>query len=115
MAEDVVCIGEVKFDRTYWAVIEPELMRLTSAGLEVSPPCQHGFMYDAANRDEFGFGILKPKSVGGNSVPSAGERPTDAPRLSLFTDNGTWIVEVHEYTPGPGPGDFKHIHTRLDA
>jgi hypothetical protein len=41
------------------------------------------------------------------------DRESDAPALRLSTDNGDWIVSLHEYVPGPGPGDFRHLHGHL--
>jgi hypothetical protein len=41
------------------------------------------------------------------------DREFDAPALWLFAEKATWVVKLHEYTPGPGPGDFHHTYDEL--
>jgi hypothetical protein len=103
----------------YWQFIRAQLDRLTSRGLSVSPPSPHGPVDDK----EIRFRIKKPKGVDGNSIPDTGvwmgfkasdDRESDAPALWLHTDNTDWVVLLHEYIPGPGPGDFRHIHGCLE-
>jgi hypothetical protein len=107
----------VEFEPGYWRVVQEQLQRLRSAGLAVS---------DAVRRygdNDFGFVICKPKSTPGNSFPIkevwlgetlSDKRAMDAPALMLETDNGRWVLGYHMWTPGPGPGDFRHVYDRLD-
>jgi hypothetical protein len=68
------------------------------------------------------FRIEKPIGVRGNSIPDKDvwmgfkthdDRESDAPALWLFADNANWVVLLHEYVPGPGPGDFRHTYACL--
>jgi hypothetical protein len=90
-------------------VPEHALDRLRAAGLLVSDPYipNHAAWPD-------GVVVGKPEHVVGNRIP--GHRTlwglsgpfVDAPCPILHFDsgNGKWVVTVHTYIPGPGPGDF---------
>lgn len=65
-----------------------------------------------------GYRIVKPAKAGGNVLPGheswftngAGEdEMSDAPSVTVWFAEGTWFAEVHEWVPGPGPGDFRHM------
>ena len=34
------------------------------------------------------------------------ESHSDMPGIKLYKENLNWKISVHEYAPGPGPGDF---------
>lgn len=63
-----------------------------------------------------GYLVSKPLGVLGNSIPGyevhlidgdGREQVTDAPSPVIYSNPmGGWSVSVHEYVPGPGPGDF---------
>lgn len=90
------------------------LERLQDQGLLVSEPF-------VANHRQFPEGVTigKPEAVVGNFIPGlrtmwGWEDPVevDAPLVYLHvSDAGKWVVTVHEYIPGPGPGDFVHEHS----
>jgi len=85
------------------------LDRLRAAGLLVSDPY-------IPNHLAFPDGVIvgKPNDVPGNSIAGyeghwgTTGRVVDAPSPRLHYDPapGKWVVTVHEYIPGPGPGDF---------
>ncbi|QEL20880.1 hypothetical protein [Limnoglobus roseus] len=83
------------------------LDRLRAAGLVVSEPFVPGHI---AFPD--GVTVGKPNTVAGNSIDGYEchwgiDGPVvDAPCPYLHYENGQWQVTVHEYIPGPGPGDF---------
>jgi hypothetical protein len=63
-----------------------------------------------------GYMVLKPASIGGNSIPGyeswfdndAGEEELcDAPTVNIFFQNEKWYSEVSEGLGGIAPGDFK--------
>ena len=61
-----------------------------------------------------GIRVAKPAAVRGNSLPERtrtwgpfGDVLVDTPLVSFFCRDGKWYVELHEYIPGPGPGDFR--------
>lgn len=39
----------------------------------------------------------------------------DTPAVTLFALDTGWFVEVWEFTPGLGPGDFRHRHDTWSA
>jgi hypothetical protein len=88
------------------------LNRLRAAGLLVSEPYvpNHVAWPD-------GVAVGKPESVRGNCIPGtkaywgASGPVVDAPCPCLHFDSrsGKWVVTVHEYIPGPGPGDFVNV------
>jgi hypothetical protein len=80
------------------------LDQLLAAGLLVSKP------YIAARG---GVTVAKPATVPGNSIPGyechwgwSEGIIIDAPCVGLQYEAKQWVVTVHEYIPGPGPGDF---------
>jgi hypothetical protein len=83
------------------------LEKLRAAGLVVGEPfpAEHVAWPD-------GRTIGKPESVRGNSVMGwragwgLGPIVLDAPAVCLCWRGGRWVVEVSEWVPGPGPGDF---------
>jgi hypothetical protein len=101
------------------SAVGQQLARLTARGLKVEAWREYGWATDK----EFQFRIEKPTGVRGNSIPdvdvwmgfkSHDDRKSDAPRLWLFADGANWVVLLHDYVPGPGPGDFRHVHARLE-
>lgn len=65
-----------------------------------------------------GYRILKPAKAGGNALPgyeswftngTGEDEISDAPSVTVWFAKGAWAVEVHEWVPGPGPGDFRHM------
>jgi len=91
---------------------------LQSRGLLVGDPFPEGHIAWPLGRS-----IGKPMSKGGNSLPeyechwSIGDGEeviVDAPVTQLHFSEGFWHVTVHEYVPGPGPGDFVHSHSTID-
>ena len=63
-----------------------------------------------------GYVVIKPTITLGNSLPGyemmfhnnkGDECLSDAPRVILFRNFDKWKIVVHEYIPGPGPGDFE--------
>ena len=59
--------------------------------------------------------VIKPAAAGGNSIPGnishftdikGTESHSDMPGIKLYKKNLNWKISVHEYAPGPGPGDF---------
>ena len=42
------------------------------------------------------------------------EAKTFMPGVTIWGDGTTWHTKVHEYAPGPGPGDFHHTHSSLE-
>ncbi len=90
-------------------VPEDCLDRLRAAGLLVSEP----YVPNHVGWPD-GVAVGKPNTVPGNCLPgskglwgSTGQ-VVDAPcpRLHFAPETGEWVVTVHEYIPGPGPGDF---------
>jgi len=94
------------------ATLSEYLQRLRDKGLIILGPYNSEDLL-APN----GYRIAKPKSVGGNSLrhwenwvggewdsvkeQMIGEVLTDAPELSLFEENGAWIVSARDLlTPG---------------
>lgn len=83
------------------------LARLLAANLVVSPPGR-GPYPDCIL-------ILKPRSNPDDHSPGMechGERGifiTDDPMVWLYPYDDVWFVTVHEYAPGPGPGDFTDV------
>src|SRR4051812_34838436 len=85
------------------------LDRLRVAGLLVSEPYIPNHL---AFPD--GVAVGKPSDVPGNGIAEyeghwgAAGRVVDAPCPILHYDAaaGRWVVTVHTYIPGPGPGDF---------
>jgi hypothetical protein len=83
------------------------LDRLLAAGLLVSEPF-------VPNHLAFPDGVTigKPSTVAGNSIPGrtghwgTSGATVDSPCPRLHFADGSWVVTVHEYIPGPGPGDF---------
>jgi hypothetical protein len=70
-----------------------------------------------------GYPISLPQSSGGNGFPGYEVHFTDhcgleqishMPTLRLWGEAGHWNVEVRDYVPGPGPGDFRKIFVSLD-
>ena len=114
--------GKVKFEESYWRLVQQQLARLTDAGLTLTEPMER--YANIGDDHEFGFYVQKPREVKGNSLPNTevwlgnelrDERKTDAPVVMLETDNGQWVVRCGgSFTPGPGPGDFRHVYDRLD-
>ncbi len=60
--------------------------------------------------------VLKPSGTPGNAIPGrqgwfkneAGEQVfSDAPAVHVSPVEGEWEMRVHEWVPGPGPGDFR--------
>jgi len=91
---------------------------LLARGLLVGDPFSEGHVAWPLGRS-----IGKPISAGGYSLPeyechwSNGEGEdvvVDAPVLQLHFSEGRWHVTVHEYEPGPGPGDFVHGYSTID-
>jgi hypothetical protein len=88
------------------------LDRLRAAGLLVSEP----FDPNLSGWPQ-GVAVGKPDSVRGNCIPGtkrywgASGQVVDAPCPYLHFDAGSrkWVVTVHEYIPGPGPGDFVNV------
>jgi len=60
-----------------------------------------------------GYLIAKPQSIEGNSrdgyktLFGSDKIACDAPCVQLYPLDDQWLVEVWEYMPGPGPGDFQ--------
>ncbi len=88
------------------------ILRLRERGLYVG---DHPFYPKNHSAYPSGYIVIKPAQTPGNSVPdydslfddSEGiEQVTDAPTVKLCFSNGAWKIQVHEYIPGPGPGDF---------
>jgi hypothetical protein len=103
-----------RLDPARWQALQPQLDRLTSAGLEVSPPF-HGPAVD----HEFGFHVRKPQVTSGcpcsdtnlrGEPPPLVDRRTDPP-LDLYTCSGTWVVRPRKSDPDPQdflpPGDIQ--------
>lgn len=92
---------------THVKVPERCLDRLRAVGLLVSEPY-------VPNHIAFPDGVIigKPNSVVGNCIAGMethfgiDETIVDAPCPRLHYSEGRWVVTVHEYVPGPGPGDF---------
>lgn len=107
------------FEADYSKYLRQQLDRLRERGLEFSGP---NFDGNPSNK-EIWFCIEKPVGVPGNYILqspfSSGikndDRKTDAPRLHLSTSNGDWIVSLRELVPGPGNGEFEHIHFHLET
>lgn len=85
------------------------LAALRGAGLLLSEPDSHG------------VSVAKPRHVPGNSLPDYESHwdgrdgvIVDTPVASLFGKNERWFVEVLEYVPGPGPGDFLHEYAQVE-
>jgi hypothetical protein len=86
------------------------LDKLRAAGLLVSEPF-------VPNHLAYPDGVIvgKPNTLLGNCI--AGSEGhwgmngpiVDAPCPRLHHENGRWLVTVHEYIPGPGPGDFVNV------
>ena len=62
-----------------------------------------------------GYMIVLPAAAAGNKIPGTesyfGEPPTPenathSPSLNLWRAPPGWRISVHQYAPGPGPGDF---------
>lgn len=76
--------------------------------------------YDKNSPYSGGYSICKPKSVIGNKRTEyevyCGDEEIlcDAPCTSLYPQNGRWIVEVWEFIPGPGLGDFQLAFDQID-
>lgn len=83
------------------------LDRLRAAGLLVSEPY---VVSHVAYPD--GVIVGKPNTVPGNAIDGyeghwgLNGPIVDAPCPRLHFQSGKWVVTVHEYVPGPGPGDF---------
>ncbi len=62
-----------------------------------------------------GYIVIKPASVGGNSVPEYEswfdeggiEKLSDAPAVNIFVEVGKYFAEVSDGLGGKAPGDFK--------
>jgi hypothetical protein len=70
-----------------------------------------------------GYLVFLPESNGGNGLveyeahfldSDGQDRITRMPSLTLWGDESNWNIEVHEWVPGPGPGDFSKRFTSLD-
>jgi len=70
-----------------------------------------------------GYTVILPAKNGGNrgydiefyfTDASGADAITYMPSVVIWGDGSVWHTTVHEYTPGPGPGDFNHVHTSLD-
>jgi hypothetical protein len=67
-----------------------------------------------------GYAIGKPKSILGNRRKDYevyfGDEDIlcDAPCSRLYPKENKWIFELREWTPGPGPGDFKIEFASID-
>jgi len=68
-----------------------------------------------------GFSIAKPKNVKGNYreeyqvLFGKNKIVCDAQSVFLYPKDGNeWLVELWEYMPGPGPGDFRESFSSLD-
>jgi len=68
-----------------------------------------------------GYLIAKPKSIRGNSRVNYetlfGQKDIicDAPCIQFYPKAEKWLVEVWEYMPGPGPGDFQEPFSSFDS
>lgn len=63
----------------------------------------------------YGYIVIKPVAAGGNSIPGhishftdikGTDSHSDMPAIKLYKEGLNWKISVHEYAPGPGPGDF---------
>lgn len=52
--------------------------------------------------------ICELEMIDGELLPKDPPFETDAPVLSILSENNEYAVEVWQWVPGPGPGDF-HI------
>ena len=97
----------VSFSKTM-RIPEKHLQRLRDKGLVVSEALMAGNCYM----------VGKPSTVKGNSIPDpdyeidwgSTDVLLDAPIVSFTRKWFGWVVAVHDYIPGPGPGDFVNRH-----
>ena len=88
------------------------VLELKERGLLVSPIIEDGLFSS-------GFIVIKPRSVVGNSREDyetywgPEEIICDSPTARFIPSNRKWIFQVHEYIPGPGPGDFREEFSDL--
>lgn len=75
------------------------IIRLTQAQLEVDTRACGSEYY-----------VHKPVAVRGNCRDND---PEDCPVAHLYNENGKWYFQVHEFAPGPGPGDFTEAHSSM--
>lgn len=70
-----------------------------------------------------GYLIFSPRENGGNALPETearyrigggDDRITAMPAVKLWRTGDAWSIEVHDYAPGPGPGDFSLSFDVLD-
>ncbi len=63
-----------------------------------------------------GYLVIKPTSTPGNHISGweawftncrGMQEQSDAPSVTVYLKDKVWQYEVWEYTPGPGPGDFR--------
>lgn len=81
--------------------------------------------------NKYRYSIIKPTGIEGNYIPKWESLPiitgyneksevseeyiSDCPSLSLWFVKNNWSVILHEWTPGPGPGDFNLEFENEDA
>ena len=70
-----------------------------------------------------GYPVTLPAESGGNRGSDIESFYTDTygneaksfmPSAVIWGDGSAWYTEVHQYAPGPGPGDFRHTHGSLE-
>ncbi len=70
-----------------------------------------------------GYQIILPAENGGNrgfdievyfTDSNGNEAKTFMPSVVIWGCGTQWRTEVHQYAPGPGPGDFSHTHVSLE-
>ena len=86
------------------ALTDETLLKIRSKGLSVLSMHRGNYL------------VLKPFRTQGNSIPGrqvwfkneAGEEEfSDAPSVEIWPIEAGWEMRVHEWVPGPGPGDFR--------
>ena len=94
------------------STLDTELIRLEKAGLIVRK---------IEGGNILKFRILKPTSTRGNArkqsefyVRNGSERILcSPPRSMLVQQENSWVFKVWEWTPGPGPGDFRTSYASI--
>lgn len=106
----------ISYDGRGTALPNEARLVLEGKGLVVGEPFPDGHVSYPLGRQ-----VAKPSIVPGNTRPNcramfgSGGPEVDAPSVYLYAIDGMWYVEVWEYVPGPGPGDFRHRHATLKS
>jgi hypothetical protein len=92
---------------------EEAIIKIKNAGLLVAS-------IDPDTKFGNGYSIAKPKYTAGNARENyefefgSEEIVCDAPGVTLYPNEQGWGIEVWDWVPGPGPGDFQQFFSSID-